>query len=1266
MYFYDQQYDRSAKSFKELFLAGEKGREVLIPKVWLDLEFANDLEAIQSVEEYVKEHQDSLDAREYLGTLYDKAGRPFDYLQNLEEIYRLNPSTEVLLELKQLYADMNNPKSQMGALNTLIEEQAATIADYRTLAQLYAAKGEPGVALNIIDRLLERYKPEDFDEETVYFTTDFLINHNKKLEAFLIASAYVGKHPDLNTVVNLGIKFANAGYIPEAEFMLGLLSKEDREKPKAVELELNILIDRRREREAFALLLREFEKNKLPPAFYVDLMKRAKEREYKEVVDKMFDVLNFDDISDRQMITMIDLFLSRGDVEDAKRLENNLGEEYLETHPVFRIGLMFLTEGKKNALEELKLDKDFTVDERLELARLVSSVNRSLAVTLLEPVTSLESVDPDLLDSVGELYIELGLTDRFENMLADYEIPPGFRRSTYLRAQTYVLAARGESDELFRRLQAYDLGNSDTLRTLFIIAERNQHPELELRIARALVSKREAPVDELLLARAYAANGKTQKALEIVRKIEKQGINVQDTYFYVYMLGAKSNETYLGELNEFIDRAIQQKVGEKKLRQYAFTLVDHKFKPEAEKILVVTAKGKPFESGDTQTLLDIWGKELTPKQMDWVVTEATGTEGDDLAGWVGYLLYNGHPAEAATIAAGSDWKHPEVAFLYIEALQLSNQRDKLATVLTELIDSDVQDVSLLKLGTLAQELDLFDQAELAYQRVLAVNPEDADALKGIGMTTFVRSRYWQSLDYFERYLCTDNPDYLGYYYTGEIYWLYQHYKVAQMRFYPCAMQMLLEKEELNVYQKATLAQLYFRMRDPGTAILLYHEILEEQPHNVAFLTEFANMFIDLEKWCCAEEMLNRIDMSKETELDEHSRYLLERNADIARFRLYKTMREFRTANCFVNHLLEKYPDEPRIVGLKGEIEREIGHDYTAMDWFECAHEMDPDNDVFPQQWRDVLYDHYSFLQADREDLWSGSFQYESRYNVIWQQNLNRHVAVRFGVGTDEMRLFNAVNFWNSTNFKFWDARVRGEVAANAKFKNGVEAEVSAYFSHQTPGAGLYLYRKDSLGDAWARIRYHHATWDFTQTIIWHGVEDRFQLMRTLNFKQYLTLFGGGGPVWYHLKDVQNAAATYVVQAGLFYRIPRYTRLVYGLGQDGDIFFNYALDAQYVASLKRIINNVGQIVTPMDIQSRETHTMSLLIIKPFTRCFRFEGLFGGSYDRLSDGPVVPIWGASFFAGRKGHVEAALEYLHTRSTQFADESRDRVIGTIRMNY
>ncbi len=191
MRYKNKQYTAARAEYERLLEQGISSANVVVPLSELYLVYGEMNRAVELMERFVESNPDNLEARIYLGKLYQQTQRPHDYLHNLEKRAQVQPSEEALRSLSQLYNAEGRIDRQIEVLKRILQDYDAKPRDYKDLAYLLAAQGDMVGATEVLRRL-ERVHPAAFDDRA----REFLVSLSLDLGRYDEAIGYLQGYAD--------------------------------------------------------------------------------------------------------------------------------------------------------------------------------------------------------------------------------------------------------------------------------------------------------------------------------------------------------------------------------------------------------------------------------------------------------------------------------------------------------------------------------------------------------------------------------------------------------------------------------------------------------------------------------------------------------------------------------------------------------------------------------------------------------------------------------------------------------------------------------------------------------------------------------------------------------------------------------------------------------------------------------------------------------------------------------------------------------------
>jgi tetratricopeptide (TPR) repeat protein len=317
----------------------------------------------------------------------------------------------------------------------------------------------------------------------------------------------------------------------------------------------------------------------------------------------------------------------------------------------------------------------------------------------------------------------------------------------------------------------------------------------------------------------------------------------------------------LGRPAEFVgflrDRAKAPGTPPKERRAIASMLLSAGDKRDAETIYRALAAEEPPSSDDLVQLLFLWGPRPTAAQLDWLEARARGSSGATKAAWLRRLLLVG-AADRVVAVAGADnavATNRDVAAVQIEALAALHRGDELDRAIATQLDRETDPARLAAYGREALDAGRRATARQAFQKLLAVAPNDRRALRQAGLFAFVDQDYRRCRELLGRYLAGGSGDWEVHYYYGESLLRDDRKDTARQQL-QLALAEIDRAAAPTFDMRQARAALLYRLGRTQEALDLYDALLREQPRNKDLRADFAAVLIQLGRLDRASRVLS--------------------------------------------------------------------------------------------------------------------------------------------------------------------------------------------------------------------------------------------------------------------------------------------------------------------------------------------------------------------------------------------------------------------------
>ncbi len=206
----DKEFDSAKAHYEKRLQDGDMTGPVVMPLVKLHLQYGDVDTATDLLERFVELNKDHLEARKQLGTLYKYSQRPEDFLLNLQEMVRLEPSKENLQTLSDLYNFHGHYDKQIKVLEQMVTLYPEEPRSFDGLARLYATRKRFNKAAETLLTFRLRH-PDRIEEDHIGFLINLLFESKRYEEALKEAKVWLSQWPDLGFTTELARLFRVRG-----------------------------------------------------------------------------------------------------------------------------------------------------------------------------------------------------------------------------------------------------------------------------------------------------------------------------------------------------------------------------------------------------------------------------------------------------------------------------------------------------------------------------------------------------------------------------------------------------------------------------------------------------------------------------------------------------------------------------------------------------------------------------------------------------------------------------------------------------------------------------------------------------------------------------------------------------------------------------------------------------------------------------------------------------------------------------------------------
>ncbi|MBL0318253.1 MAG: tetratricopeptide repeat protein [Alphaproteobacteria bacterium] len=866
----DMQFEKALKQFSKLKEEGDYSVKVVMPLSKLYLQYGKVDEAIDLMEKFVKDHPDNVAAIEQLGVYYQYAQRPGDYLRNLEALYVLQPSDKVLRELANIYNFYGSYDKQIAALEQLIAKYKPTEQDFVNLAYMYASQGRNKEAVILLDKMFAKFSYEVSDD-TVEFAITRYMDLGEEDKAINIASEFASKKKSVESAIRFASKLYNKGRADMAMEILKPYEKESGTNMAFFARYIELQIDNGQKDVAYERLKYMADNHILPQMVldrYVFLLADRKSSAEIGVLlqDNKYD---FNQVLATTLLDVLYVVSLQQQNQQAQTLKSRLDPAFLGRYPALDAAIKLIGHDRDGvaACDRMLKSDDLNELERIKLTKIAYAAGQKELVTAgLNGFTRTQgSINKEQMFNIAELYFDVKRPEDgfayFNNLKQN---KPGIYQREIEHIWALMATAVGHEKEVVEWAKQAKPQNL-VLVDIFGKSLEYQRKEIALYVANALYDHAQTFQYRRFVADALLLNNRNEEALVIYQELvqKDQSQYVLDGYLTVLeRLSKTAQEPRKSEIREELHHYLLAKLTkpgthEAGKREVAYALYEHGWNDEAEAIFFELAKNAKPESSDVAQLLYLWKGKPKPDRLEWLRERTASADPKEKSIWYKRLVEAGqrdYIIEAVN-QTGYWNQSREIRDLYLEVLAEKKQYSALRPLLVKEIGQERDIKRLARLSQIAQGADLGDVAELGYNKLLAVAPQNYEALKELALLNYYRGGYTAANRYFGEYFQkATQADHLTHFYYGDL--LDRDFKTSQaQQHYHAALDTINSLAHPNVETLSIKGQLLFKTGQEADAIRLYNDLLSRPQATPQMRADFANLLMNAGRYKEAEHVL---------------------------------------------------------------------------------------------------------------------------------------------------------------------------------------------------------------------------------------------------------------------------------------------------------------------------------------------------------------------------------------------------------------------------
>jgi len=294
-------------------------------------------------------------------------------------------------------------------------------------------------------------------------------------------------------------------------------------------------------------------------------------------------------------------------------------------------------------------------------------------------------------------------------------------------------------------------------------------------------------------------------------------------------------------------RATNVRVPAKERRELAFALLEMGEKKGAETTFQRLAVGQGPDGPDVRQLFFLWGPRPPAGALDWIEARARAAkEPAEQSAWYAKLAESGGAARViGAVARHGAAPDGKLRGSYIEALAAEGKAKALGEAVRAAVPGERDPETLRRWARLAEAQRESAAASEAWKALLALQPDDADGLRQLGMLAYDQGHLAEAERVLRRFLAKGEGDYEANYFLGEALTAAKRTAEAQP-FYRKALQQVeaLSAGARTDSVKQAQANLLHRVGRVDESVALFEELRRRRPADSQLRADYAAMLIE--------------------------------------------------------------------------------------------------------------------------------------------------------------------------------------------------------------------------------------------------------------------------------------------------------------------------------------------------------------------------------------------------------------------------------------
>ncbi|MBF0421475.1 MAG: hypothetical protein HQL73_00615 [Magnetococcales bacterium] len=823
-------------------------------------------QAILVLEKHLVRYPRDLDGRKELGKLYQYAQRESDYLANLEEIHRLQPSLEVLQQLSNLHDFSGNSEKQIPILKEIIQRHPHHVGGYRDLAKVFMAEGEFQKVVDTLRDMKSRHRRE-LDGKSLKMLVYSLLKLGHKEEALDEARSWLNGQVDESTAEMIG-ELLQQG--ESAELAWSWVEELRRRLPTSDRVLIQwgrIAAISGRQKLALPLLSDRLRQKRLSATGVALLAELSvKSNRFGQAIRVMTILPEGERPVWLQRLVGEQAVLSAGPFSSRLVLES-LDRPFLLGHPVLAAELLLhagVRADELNSWLELGRKGELEPEWRLRLASLFLKLGRwrEGGEILMAMAREPQHPPPEVFRELARYFIQID--DTQGGLVFFDQVGQTIKTDALAAARILLLAGvAGRQQDCIAWIQA----RSQLAHAFLDDLVHRALDSGQLVLAREVLTRldplppdfsttstpspptREALERTILWARLNRAEGQTMTALRRLQPVRRY-LDANGKNFYEELVMATwrdkqpVRQEVLAILKEHLGPPAQQLPPDLR-REYGRLALEVGERNMGLRAFLDAAETVAVDSPEMAQLLYILGPRPDPFAMDWLLQRARRADDSSLPAWVTILSGVGAAPQAVALAElrnRGPGQHPALTEALLRALTSTKTTSRVEELIVAEAAVPSSTSRLHSLATIAEENNLHKVAKNIYQNIIKLDPDDEKALKRLGYMAFYSGEWEQVVAFLGRYLGHHDDNHEPYFYLAEVYRSLGMVEKAKP-FYLKALDKIASLQHPPFSIRVTQTRIWERIGRWSEALKGYGALMREQPGDAKLKADYVELLL---------------------------------------------------------------------------------------------------------------------------------------------------------------------------------------------------------------------------------------------------------------------------------------------------------------------------------------------------------------------------------------------------------------------------------------